>query len=93
MVIIEVMKTSTCSFCPMAIEVVNKVAKEFGDKVNVKILPLEEEENMKRAKGLGVTAVPVILINGMMRFTGVPKEENLKSAIEQALSEEDEKRY
>ena len=90
MVIIEVMKTSSCPFCPMAVEVVQKVAKDFGDKVKVNILPLEEEKNMKKAKGLGVSTVPVVLINGMIRFTGVPREENLKSAIEQALSEEDE---
>lgn len=83
---IEIMKTEACPWCPLATEIVKKVAKQFGNKVVVKETYVDKDkEAMKRAKDLGIMAVPVILINGMLRFTGVPREINLKYEIEEEI--------
>ena len=87
---IEIMKTEVCPFCPQAVQVVNKVAKEFKDKVQVREIYVDRDEKERdRAISLGIMSVPVILINGMPRFTGVPREQMLKEMIEQSLKGND----
>jgi len=91
MVVVEILKTKSCPFCPVATEVVNKVAKEFGDKVAVKEIFIDEDKGgMRRAKGLGIVSVPTILVNGMIKFSGVPRETLLRMVIKEALKEEEE---
>lgn len=85
---IEILKTPYCPFCPTASEVVKKVAKGFGKKVKVIETDITEGKGREKALFLGVTAVPTILLNNMITFTGVPREEFLKQAIQQKLSEE-----
>lgn len=86
---IEILKTEDCPFCPMATEIVNKIAKEFGDKVEViEFLVDKDPEGEKRARFFGVKTVPSIIVNGMLKHVGVPREEILREEVKQALSEE-----
>lgn len=83
---IEILKTEACPWCPMATEVVRRVAKEFGSKVVVKETYVDKDPKAReRAIELGIMAVPAIIINGMLRFTGVPRDINLKYEIEEEL--------
>lgn len=86
---VEILKTRTCPFCPLATEVVKKVAKEFGDKVKVIETYVDEGKNLERAKALGIVSVPTILVNGIIKFSGVPREELLKMVIQEALREKE----
>ncbi len=86
---VELFKTEHCVFCPEASRVLSKVTKEFGSKVDYQELYVDKDQRtLSRAQQLGISAVPVILINGLPRFTGVPRETMVKMMIEQAIKEE-----
>ena len=85
---IEVLRTETCPFCEPAAQLVKKIAQEFGDKVEVAEVDINSEPGASKAKLLSIISVPTILINNMITFVGVPKEENLRGVIQQKLSEE-----
>jgi len=83
---IELLKTEYCVFCPQASVIVHKVAKEFGNKVEVKEVYLDKDDTARnRAIELGIFSVPTILINGLPTLTGVPRESLLKDLIKQAI--------
>ncbi len=85
MVVIEILKTRTCPWCPIATSVVRKVASETGAEVVETYL--ETEEGRKKAERLGVVSVPTILLDGEVFSVGVPEEEELKRAVEERKNE------
>lgn len=82
---INVLKTTWCVYCPRAIEIVKKVAAEFGNKVVVKITDLEDDANREIAIKHNVMSVPTILINDEVAVVGVPKEPDFKEKVKKAL--------
>jgi len=74
----------------------DKVAREFGQKHNLKAEPLEAclasqnqkkvEASMEEGKSLGVSATPTMFINGQ-EFEGVLSVENLRLVLDRALNE------
>lgn len=80
---IEILKTHSCPWCPVATKLVKKIAKNFR---NVKITEtyLETPEGYAKAMKLGVQNVPTVLLNGNIFSIGVPNEEELKKALERA---------
>jgi len=88
MVVIEIFTRKNCAFCPEAKEICEKVAKEF-DNVEVKLIDIETE-GKEKAEFLNIITVPVVLIDNKVEFTGVPREELVRSALKQAIGEKSE---
>lgn len=87
MVLVEIITSEGCGFCPIAIETCRKVVQEFP-QVQVKEISTSTKEGMRKSKNLDITTVPTILINGEIRFHGVPRESLLRSAIKKVIEEE-----
>ncbi|HYB92579.1 MAG TPA: MJ0307 family thioredoxin [archaeon] len=78
---IEVFCSPYCPHCPRAVEVVNTVAKRFGEKVTVEEINTFTPEGEEKADAYGIFAVPTIVINGKVKFTGAPSEQEFLATI------------
>jgi len=87
MIEIKVLKTSTCPNCGPASELVKRVAAKFNEVEVKEILLDKDPKEMQRAAIMGISLVPTILINGVVKFTGIPNEEKLEQAIREAFEE------
>ncbi len=82
-VLMEVIVTPTCPYCPYAAFLTNMFAFEAYKGNNKSIISdvIEAYENPDIADKYGVTSVPAIVINGELEFVGVPDETELLSKI------------
>ncbi|HLC50793.1 MAG TPA: hypothetical protein VJH90_00255 [archaeon] len=87
--VIEVVTSQFSDFSEMALEIARKVANDFDD-VEVKEIKAEEPEGKEIIEYLGIDSFPAILIDGEPHFMGVPREENLRAAVREFLSEKNE---
>ena len=81
---IEVFTSPSCPYCPMAIEVVDQVKKEMGDKIDVEKIDIMNDR--QKAIEYGLMAVPAVAINGLIKFIGAPEKEELVRAIKEELN-------
>lgn len=81
---IEIFTSENCAFCSRAKEVLEKVVAEFPDVV-IKEVDVESDRGKEEAENLGVLTEPVIIISKDIRFTGVPREEHLREAIQKEI--------
>lgn len=77
---IEVFSTDSCPHCPGAIRLAEDVKQELGD-IDLEIVKIDNEENRQRAIEYGIMAVPTIVINNQVEFTGTPSKEDLLAKI------------
>jgi thioredoxin len=82
---IEVFTSPSCPYCPMAIEVVDQVKKEMGDKIDVEKINIMDDR--QKAIEYGLMAVPAVAINGLVKFIGAPEKEELVRAIKEELNQ------
>lgn len=59
-----------------------EVAPEFGDSVSVE--EVNAWEHQQRTAEYGIMGVPAIVINGKVKFVGVPGKKDLIKAIKEA---------
>ena len=85
---IEVYTSPTCPYCPHAVKLLDEVAPSFGQNVTVEEVNSWSEEGQTRALKYGIMAVPTIVINGKVRFVGVPKKDELVRAIREEVDRE-----
>jgi predicted DsbA family dithiol-disulfide isomerase len=67
--------TGSCRLCEGAVALVDKVADKSQFEVDVQSIDGD------RAKSLGLTAVPSIVLDGSLLFAGLPTEEDLVRAL------------
>ncbi|MCC7554136.1 MAG: MJ0307 family thioredoxin [Methanobacteriaceae archaeon] len=77
---IEVFSTDGCPHCPGAVRMAEEVKQELGD-IDLEIVKIDNEENRQRAVDYGIMAVPTIVINNNVEFTGAPAKEDLIARI------------
>jgi len=75
---VEVFVSPTCSFCPMAVEIIKRIEED----VDIDVEYLDIIESRTRALEYGLMAVPAIAIDGKIKFVGVPEEEELRKELE-----------
>ena len=80
---IELFTSPMCPHCPAAKRVVEEVANEMPDAVEVEYINVME--NPQKAVEYGIMAVPTIVINGKVEFIGAPTKEALIEAIKKRL--------
>ncbi|MCS4541832.1 MAG: thioredoxin family protein [Euryarchaeota archaeon] len=79
-VLLEVFKSEIDVASPEALSLVNDIAKTFEDQVEVKVYDLLKDP--KEALRYDIKKVPTIIIDGTIRFTGLPTKQELIQAIE-----------
>jgi alkyl hydroperoxide reductase subunit AhpF len=85
MIEIRVFTHPTCTTCPAAIQMVQRVV-ERDPQLRMTLISLATEKGREIARSLNVLSLPTILVH-QTRFVGVPKWEELLEAIEQAKEE------
>jgi small redox-active disulfide protein 1 len=71
---VEVFTSSTCPYCPMAVEVVEEAKEKVG---GFEYTVINIMEDRTKAVEYGIMAVPAIAINGVVEFVGAPTYEQL----------------
>lgn len=67
-----------CANCPA----VKKMLKEISDELKgVTVEEVDITVEPTRASQYGVMSVPAVAVNGILKFVGVPKRDELKKAI------------
>ena len=82
MVVIKLLTSPTCPYCPRAREVLRKFAQEREDVIVVE-LSVTTEEGLKEAMKYGISGVPAIIINDRYVLLGVPRIEELERLVEE----------
>jgi len=78
-VYIEMLTSPGCANCPAVKKLLKELADELKGDVTVEEVDITVEPT--RAVQYGVMSVPAVAINGILKFVGVPKREELKRAI------------
>ncbi|WP_409199672.1 MJ0307 family thioredoxin [Methanobrevibacter sp. DSM 116169] len=73
---IEVFSTDSCPHCPAAVQVAEEAKAELGD-IDLEVVKIVDDESRQRAIDYGIMAVPTIVINNNVEFTGAPTKEQL----------------
>jgi len=62
-----------------------ELSREFGEKLFVEEVDITVDT--ARATQYNIMSVPAVAINGILKFMGVPRKEELKKAILEELEE------
>jgi len=82
-VYVEEFMSPGCVGCPAVKEMLEELSAEFRDKLTVEEVDITVDTT--RATQYGIMSVPAIAINGILKFVGVPRKEELKKAILEEL--------
>jgi len=91
MIEVRVFTHPTCTTCPTAIRLAQRLADENPD-VELRIISLGSARGREAAKAAGVLSVPTVFV-GAQRFVGVPGWNELVSALERERCAIREARY
>lgn len=78
-VYIEMFTSPGCANCPAVKKMLKNLTEELKGDITVEEVDITAEPT--RAAQYGVMSVPAVAINGILKFVGVPKQEELKKAI------------
>ena len=78
-VVIKLFTSPTCPYCPLAEEVVEKVAREEG--VLAMRFAVNTDQGLKEALKYGIRGVPTIVVNERYVIVGVPREDEFRRLI------------
>ena len=79
---IEILKTRHCPSCGPATDLLKRISNKMSNIV-LRETYIDTSEGQKRAMRYRIMSVPTILINGSVKFIGLPKESDLKRALEE----------
>lgn len=82
-VYVEEFMSPGCVGCPAVKEMLKELSGEFGDKLTVEEVDITVDTT--RAAQYGIMSVPAVVVNGILKFIGVPGKEELKKAILEEL--------
>ena len=80
---LEVFKSPSCPYCPMAVDLVEEVKLEMPDKLDIEVIDIMKDR--EKAIEYNLMAVPAIALNGVVKFVGAPTKEELINAINEEL--------
>jgi len=85
-VVIKLLTSPTCPYCPRAREVVRKFVESRKDVVAIE-LSVTTDEGLKEAMKFGISGVPAIIVNDRFVMLGVLSLEELEKVVERAKVE------
>ena len=80
-VYVEDFMSPGCVGCPVVKEMLKGLSEELNGEITVEEVDITVDTT--RAAQYGVMSVPAIAINGVLKFMGVPKKEELKKVLEE----------
>ena len=78
-VYLEEFMSPGCVGCPAVKEMLKSLSEELSGEITVEEVDITVDTT--RAAQYGIMSVPAIAINGVLKFMGVPKKEELKKAL------------
>jgi len=85
-VLIQVITSPTCPYCPLAVEMAERVSKALG--VDFEEVSVATRKGLELARKHGIMGVPAILINGKLAFEGVPPSDlHLARAVRREMKD------
>lgn len=84
-VVIEVITSPTCPYCPIAVQMAQEIARKYQGIV-VKELSVATPEGRKKAMEHNILGTPTILINNRVEFIGVPSFVEFERRVKEKLS-------
>ena len=88
-VYVEEFMSPWCVGCPMAKQMLKELSEELNSEIEITVEEVDITVDTTRAAQYGIMSVPAIAINGVLKFMGVPKREELKKALEEELEMEE----
>ncbi|MCD6583893.1 MAG: thioredoxin family protein [Candidatus Omnitrophica bacterium] len=85
-VYIEEFMSPGCVGCPAVKQMLEELVKELDGEITIEEVDISVDS--ARAIQYGVMSVPAIAINGILKFIGVPKKEELRKALEEELKKD-----
>jgi len=82
-VYIEMFTSPGCANCPAVKKMLKNLTDELKGDITIEEVDITAEPT--RAAQYGVMSVPAVAINGILKFVGVPKREELRKAIADEL--------
>ncbi len=83
---IEEFMSPGCVGCPAVKQMLEELVKELDGEITIEEVDISVDS--ARAIQYGVMSVPAIAINGILKFIGVPKKEDLRKALEEELKKD-----
>jgi len=80
-VYVEEFMSPGCTGCPAVKQMLKELSEELKGGITVEEVDITVDTT--RAAEYGIMSVPAIVINGVLKFMGVPKKEELKKALEE----------
>ncbi len=79
--LIRVFYSDSCPYCPPTRNMVESLAKEFPDRVEVREVDIHSAEGEEEAEESEVEMVPTVILEDGTRFEGPVSEEQIRQAI------------
>ena len=86
-VYVEEFMSPGCIGCPAAKQMLKELSEELKSEITVEEVDITVDTT--RAAQYGIMSVPAIVINGVLKFMGVPKKEELKKALEEEAGQDE----
>ncbi len=86
-VYIEDFMSPGCVGCPVVKEMLKDLSEELSGEITIEEVDITVDT--MRAAQYGIMSVPAIAINGILKFVGVPKKEELKKALIEELERDE----
>ena len=80
---IEMFTSPGCANCPAVKKMLKELSIELKGDITVEEVDITVDPT--RAAQYGLMSVPAVAINGVLKFVGVPRREELKKAIAEEL--------
>ncbi|KPV63206.1 MAG: putative Thioredoxin [Candidatus Bathyarchaeota archaeon BA1] len=80
---IEMFTSPGCANCPAVKKMLKEMVSELKGDITIEEVDITVDPT--RAAQYGLMSVPAVAINGILKFVGVPKKEELKKAIVEEL--------
>jgi len=80
---IEMFTSPGCANCPAVKKMLKELSIELKGDITVEEVDITVDPT--RAAQYGLMSVPAVAINGVLKFVGVPRREELKKAIVEEL--------
>ena len=86
-VYVEDFMSPGCVGCPAVKEMLKELSRELKGEITIEEVDITVDTT--RAAQYGIMSVPALAINGVLKFMGVPKKEELKKALMEELERDE----
>jgi len=90
-IFIEVITSPNCVHSPTALKVARQLIRGSREMIVLREVSLASKEGVERAKAVALDATPAIMINGALRYIGVPSLGAMQRMLSETVEKEKER--